>query len=263
MNSNIVKGKREYDDKNFKKAVEYFDRVSSDDGDYLGAALYKINALMELKEYSGCLKFINSLIEESPYDELLWYEKVRCHIFLKQKIQAFDALKEFERLVDGDDKYFTLSIARFYELLGDSYSALIFCNKAIALDGNYEEAFYEKAQIATRLQDHDLMVECGEKLIEFADGDVVKLMLPFMLNLYADNYQRSYEIVAMMGELDEEHCELLKYSIYQNMLDDWGVEIRTDAPVEWHVDEALRLLFQFGNYGVDKGVYGGVSYMIL
>ena len=83
MNSNIINGKREYDEKNYGEALKYFDRVSSSDEDYSYMLIYKINSLMELEEYEKCLKLLNSLIEDMPYDRLLWYEKIRCHIFLK------------------------------------------------------------------------------------------------------------------------------------------------------------------------------------
>ena len=74
MNSNIVNGKREYDEKNYDAALKYFDRVSSSDEDYSYMLIYKINSLMELEEYEKCLKLLNSLIEDMPYDRLLWYE---------------------------------------------------------------------------------------------------------------------------------------------------------------------------------------------
>lgn len=263
MNSNIINGKREYDEKNYGEALKYFDRVSSSDEDYSYMLIYKINSLMELEEYEKCLKLLNSLIEDMPYDRLLWYEKIRCHIFLKQEKNAFRSLSEFERLIDEDDKYFTLSVAKFYDVLGDSESALKFCNRALEIDENYEEALQQKAQIACLNKNEDLMMECSEKLIELAKGDIIKLMLPFLLNLFSGNYIRAYEIIPMMDEIDDEHSELLKSAIYQHMVDDLKLEIRLTSPAEWHVDDALKLLFKYKYEGIEAGIFKGVGYFIV
>lgn len=263
MNVNIKNGKREYEIKNYEGALEYFDKVPQGDEDYSCMLVYKINSLMELKDYEACLKLLGEVIEDKPYEPLLWYEKIRCHIFLDQTDDAVNALKEFERLIDDDDKHFALSIAKFYDILGDSNSALKFCDRALEIDGDYEEALQEKAQIACGLHDHDLMMECSEKLIELAKGDLIKLMLPFLLTLFAGNYRRCYEIINIMEGSDDEHEELLKSAIYQHMLNDLDVEIRLTSPAEWHVDDALKLLFKYKYEGIEAGIFKGVGYFIV
>lgn len=262
MNSNIEKGKKEYDAENYGEALKYFNKVSEMDENYWIMVIYKINSLMMLEEYENCLKLLNSLIEQSPYDELFWYEKVRCHIYLNQKDKALKALMEFERLIDEDDKYFMLSISKFYDLLGDSKKALEFCQKAIDIDENYEDAYFQKAQIVTILEDYDSMVECGEKLIEFADGNMVKLIMPFLLNLFSKNYKRSYEVIQLMDDVEGDINLLLKTVIYNQMIEDLNIEIKTSAPCEWSVDDALNLLFKYENEGIKNGVCGGVNYLI-
>ena len=263
MNSNIEKGKKEYDSENYKEALKYFNKVSERDKNYSLMVVYKINSLMKLEEYEKCLKLLNSLIEKSPYDELYWYEKVRCHILLKQDDKALKALGEFERIVDNDDKYFMLSISKFYDFLGDSKKALEFCQKAIDLDGNYEEAYFQKAQLVSCLDDYDSMVECGEKLIEFADGNMLKLMMPFLLNLFSKNFKRCYEIIQLMDGADEEINLMLKTVIYNEMVEELGIEIRSSAPCEWDVDDALVLFFKYQNEGIKMGIHEGVNYLIV
>lgn len=263
MNLNIEKGKKEYDEKNYRGALIHFEKVSSDDENYAQVIIYKINSLMALKEYQKCLKFINSLIEEHPYEAVFWYEKIRCHIFLNQDEKALKALLEFERLIDSDDKYFVLSVAKFYDLLNDSQNALKYCNKAIELDEDYEEAFQVKSQIAGSIDDVEMVGECAEKLISLANGNIIKLMLPFLLHLLVGNFKRSYEIVPMMEGLDDEHQEMLKGAIYAQMSEDLDVEIRLSYPVPADVDEILDLMFKYKYGGVKSGTFKGVGYIIV
>ena len=263
MNMNIEKGKKEYDEKNYKRALDYFDKVSCDDENYAYLVIFKINALMELEEYEKCLKFLNSLIGDDPYEEVFWYEKIRCHIFLDQDENALNALHEFERLIDKDDKYFVLSVAKFYDLLDDSQNALKYCNKAIGLDGNYEEAFMLKSQIAGSLDDNDMIVECAEKLIQLAEGNMIKLMLPFLLHLFVGNFRRSYEIISMMNGVDGEHQEMLKGVIYKQMCEDLNVSIGFSFPVNADIDEILNLLFKYRYDGVKSGTFKDADYIVV
>ena len=99
MNSKINKGRLQFNDENYEKALNYFDEVDEDDEDYDYVLIFKISCLMELERYDKALFLIDSLLGEDSGDELLLYEKIRCHIALDEKIEALDTLKEFEKVI--------------------------------------------------------------------------------------------------------------------------------------------------------------------
>ena len=85
MNSKIKKGRVKFNDENYEEALKYFNEVSEDDEDYMYVLIFKITCLMELERYDKALFLIESLLREDPEDELLLYEKIRCHIALNEK----------------------------------------------------------------------------------------------------------------------------------------------------------------------------------
>ena len=119
-----------------------------------------------------------------------------------------------------------------------------------------------KSQIASRIDDDDMAVECAEKLISHAEGNMIRLLLPFMIHLFIGNFRRSYEIVSLMDGLDDEHQEMLKAAIYTHMSEDLDVDIRMSYPVQADVDEILDLLFKYKYGGIKSGTFKGALYVI-
>lgn len=183
MNSKINKGREQFNDENYEKALTYFDSISDDDEDYDYVLIFKITCLMELERYDKALFLIDSLLAEQSDSEFLCYEKVRCHIALCEKQEAFVALKKLERVIDNDNKQVIFDIARFYKSLNDFKNALIFCNRALAIDGNFEEALYEKSLIGIALENDEIVNNATDKLLSISGGVQSKIIPVFIKTL--------------------------------------------------------------------------------
>ena len=265
MNENIEQGKKEFDEKNYKDAMGHFKQVQKDDSEYEYAQVYIFLCLMKLRCYSDALNIINSLISKNPYNEMFWHEKTRCHIFLKENKKAESALAELERVVDGQDKDSVLNVARLYSLLDDYDKVIEYCDKALAIDGGFKAALYEKALAASSLKDDELVDSVSEDLIRVCDGDLFSLMPVFLLKLFSKKYEACLEIVegSEMDDVKKEFGEDLKIVIYNRMSDDLNAEIALTQDIDLDVDEALKLMFEFKNTGKDFGKIHGVHYFIL
>lgn len=265
MNENIEQGKKEFRQKNYKEALGYFKQVEKDDEDYEYAKIYRFFCLFELKCYRQALDVVNSLISTNPYSEILWHEKVRCHIFLKEKEKAHDALGELERVADGQNKKSLLNIARKYFLLNDYDKVTQYCDMALELDEKYMPALYEKALVASRVKDDEMIDEVSKDILNVSDDDLLSVMPVFLLKLFSKKYDDCLDIVenSEVDDKTEELAEALKCALYNYMSDDLNAVIALTQDVDLPVGEALKLMFEFKNTGKDYGEIHGVNYFIL
>lgn len=264
VNTNFKNGRNEFKQKNYKKALSYFNEIDNDDGDYEYSLVYKIGCLIELKRYDEALEIINPLIEKNPYDELLWLDKVACHVFLNEDEKAFGALHELERIIDAEDKLKLVFIAKFYNMLGDYENALSYCDKALAIDENLKEALHEKSLVAIHLDDHEMIDGVADRLLEFCDNDILSLTPIFLLRLFSKNYRGCLDLVENSNDDDvkEDTMSMFKAIIYKQICDDFNVQLMMDSDIDLSVDEALDIMFAFVDSGCDNGVVRDVGYMI-
>jgi tetratricopeptide (TPR) repeat protein len=264
MNSKITKGRVEFNDENYEKALEYFDEVSEDDEDYMYVLIFKISCLMELERYDKALFLIESLLKEDGEDELLLYEKIRCHIALNEKDEALDTLKVFERIISHDNKRMVLAVAKFYKMLGDYPNALKFCNMSLDLDGCFEEAIREKSFIAVELDDMDMVNSCADKLLEIFDNKGSGMISVFLLKLYAGKFDDCMDIANNLGgDFKEDTILMLKSVVYKVFSEHLGVDILLTSDVEIPIDEAIALLKDYDENGISMGVIHGVGFKIM
>ena len=265
LNINIKKGRSEFKQKNYKKALNYFEKIKEDDNDYEYAIIFKISCLIELKQYGDALKLINPLIEDNPYDELLWFDKVTCHIFLKEDEKALKALNEVERVVDSSDKRRLVYVAKFYNMLGVYDKALEYCDKSLAIDENFRDALHEKSHVAIRLDDVEMIDELANKLFEISDNDILSLTPVFLLKLFAKKYKESLIVIedCIDDENKEETLVLFKTIIYKQLCEDLNAQILLTEEIDLSIDQALKLMFEFKESGKQDGEIQGVSYFIV
>ena len=262
LNLEIEKAKKEFDEKNYEKALEILDGIEVENEYQKLVMMMKIVCLMALKRYEDSLSIIDSGIEEFPYDDFLWFRKVECHYFSGDEKKAFKSLGELERIVNKDDKQTLIILSKEFELVDDYKNALKYCDMALAIDENFIEAVRQKSMIACSIKDHDMMSDCADKLLELYDEDIYKVLLPLMLKMFSGRYKDCLEIIDSVDILDEEHEEMLKAGIYNQMCEDLEIEIKTSAPIEMTVDEVLDLLFKYHYDGVNHGEIKGALYMI-
>lgn len=265
MNEKIKKGRIEFDKKNFKKALGYFENVRRDDEDYDFAVLFMIPCLMNLKRYEDALKFLNYLIGRNPYSEALWADKASCHIILKQYEKAYDALGEIERIVDVEDKRMVLHVAKLYNWLRDDENALKYCDMALALDENYKKALHEKSLVAVRLKDYKMMNEIADRLMEVSDDDMLSLMPVLQLRLFSKNYRGCIDLIRSVksDESLDDTIEMMKGGLYNKMCENFCARILVLEQIELSCDEAIDLMLDFHESGKDYGKIRGVEYFIL
>ncbi len=264
MNSKITKGRNEFNDENYEKALKYFDEVREDDEDYMYVLMFKITCLMELERYDKALFLIESLLAEDPEDEFLIYEKIRCQIALKENDDALKTLKTFEKYVSSDNKRMVLAISKFYRILGDLDSALKYCNYALEIDWAFEDAINEKSLIAINLDDKDMINSCADNLLEVIGEGSVSMISIFLLKLYVGKFDDCLDIINRLDdEFDDEFRNSLKFVVYREFSENLGVEIRLNEEAEIPVEEAISLLKDYNEHGVNMGVIRGVAFKII
>lgn len=264
MNSKINKGRIQFNDENYEEALNYFNAVDESDEDYDYVLIFKITCLMELERFDKALFLIDSLLDEDPTDELMMYEKIRCHVALDEKSEALNALKKFERIFPKDNKRMILDVAIFYKTLGEFKKALTFCNMALSIDSDFEEAIYEKSLIGIALDNDDIINNCANKLLDLIDDDQSKIIPIFLLKIYSGRFKDCMGIIKNLeSQFDEETCEMLKAIVFNQLCENFGVNIHLTDDVELSVGEAIELLFNYHDDGVNYGVINGVGFVIM
>ncbi len=264
MDSKIDKGRIEFNDENYEKALAYFDSVSEDDEDYDYVLTFKITCLMELEKYDKALFLIDSLLAEEGDVELLLYEKIRCHIALNEKKEALDALKKLERIISKDNKNAILDVARFYKFVEEPKRALRLCNMALAIDEDFEDAIHEKAIIAIALGNDEIVDNCANKLLDLVDGDKFKILLIFSLKLYCGKFHDCINIIdGLENVFEDETSEMLKFVVFNQLCEKLDVTIYLTDDVDLSAGEAIGLLFEYEQNGIKNGTIDGAGFVIM
>lgn len=265
MNDKIKLAKEEINKKNYEKALTYLKEVDKDDKEYELAQAYTFPCFMELKNYREALISINYLIEKNPYSSFFWGEKARCHIFIDEKDKALKALEEVERLVDVNDKERILSVAHIYSLMREYDKVIEYCDKALAIDGSYKPALYEKMIAASGLKDDKLIDGVSDDILKASENDLLSIMPIFVAKLLSGKYEDCLDLVEYCknDELKGEFEETLKILIYKNLTEDLNAQVALSREFELSVDDAIKLMFDFKNDGIDQGTIHGIQYFIL
>ena len=191
MDSKIDKGRIEFNDENYEKALAYFDSVSEDDEDYDYVLTFKITCLM-----------------------------------VNEKKEALDALKKLERIISKDNKNAILDVARFYKFVEEPKRALRLCNMALAIDEDFEDAIHEKAIIAIALGNDEIVDNCANKLLDLVDGDKFKILLIFSLKLYCGKFHDCINIIdGLENVFEDETSEMLKFVVFNQLCEKLDVTI--------------------------------------
>ena len=263
LNLEIEKAKNEFDDKNYERALEILDSLEVEGEYHKLAVMIRIASLMALKRYDDSLSVIDSNIEKFPYSDFLWSRRVECHYFNGDEENAVKSLEELERIVNKDEKHALVFLAEEFELLDNHENALKYCDMALEIDEDFEDAVRQKAMIASSLKDRDMMSDCADRLLKLYDDDIYKVMIPFMLKLFSGRYKDCLDIVNGVNVLDDSQDEMFKGAIYKSMVEDLNIEIRTSAPIEMTVDEVLDLFFRYHYDGIKHGEINGARYLIV
>lgn len=264
MDSKINKGRIEFNDENYEKALTYFDAVEEDDEDYDYVLIFKISCLMELEKYDKALFLIDSLLAEDGDDELLMYEKIRCHIALDEKAEALDCLKKFERIVPKDNKNMILDVARFYKFLGEYKKALRFCNMALYEDEFFEDAIYEKALIAIALENEEIVDKCANRLLDVVEDDYYKILPIFLLKLYCAKFEDCVSIIDNLEDkFEDETCDMLRTVVFNQLCEKLDVNIHLTEDVDLSVGDAVGLLLDYEQTGIKYGIINDANFIIM
>ena len=262
LNLEIENAKQEFDKKNYEGALEILEGAEVDEDYRKLAIILKIASLMGLKRYDECISVIDSYIEEFPHDDFLWSRKVECHYFMGDEENAVKSLSELERITNKDDKYSLVFLAEEFILLNNYEMAIKYCDIALDIDGDFVDAHRQKAMAASAIKDHEMMNDCADRLLELYENEFSRAMIPLMLKLFSGRYRDCLDIINDVDDLDGVHSDMLKGIVYNAIVDDLNVEIRTSAPVELTIDEVLNLLFGYHYDGIGHGEIKGVLYLI-
>ena len=264
MKNEIKKGISEYRNKNYKKALRHFDKVSTETNEYAHVLVYKVSCLMALKRYREALKILNVLIKREPHEDVWQIEKTWCLVFLKEYDEAGVSLRKLEDIVDVKNKKNLLQVAKLYNVLGNDVKVMEYADKALEIDENYQDALLEKVTVLGRTHDRQEIDKVSDKLLEISDKKLLSIMPIFLLKLFSDDYQGAFDLLNKCedDEIDEGHIELLKSSIYNRMVENLNVSIYTSREIELTVEEVLDLMLDYHKSGTDSGQIHGVQYSI-
>ena len=265
VNNEIIKGKQEFKNGNYEKALGHFENVGEDNEFYGYAQLFCANCLMELKRYDDALKIVNVLILQNPYNKLAWFNKVLCYIFSDDEKNALNIMDDVISVVDMGDKYDLVFLAKLYKLLHCYDDALRYCNMALEIDGEFREALYEKSFIAMRNDDSKALDEISEKFLGLSDSDLFSLMPAFLLKLFSKDYAACVDLIEKsdLNEFDEEHVGMLKGIVYNQICREYSVALLVVNEENLSIDDALGALIDFVEMGKTDGEIAGVQYFIL
>lgn len=264
MDSKINKGRMEFNDENYETALKYFDEVSEDDEDYMYVLIFKITCLMELERYDKALFIIESILREDPEDEILLYEKIRCHIALGEDNEALRTLNVFENVISSDDKQMLLAVSKFYNQLDRFDDALRFCDMALGIDGYFEEAIREKSFIAAEIDNAEMIDWCAERLGEIYASNDRSMVFVFLLKLYVGKFDDCLDIVGNLeGNLKDDTILMLKSIVYKVFSEQLGVNIRLSGDADIPLERAISLLKDYRENGIDCGNVCGVEFRIM
>ncbi|MBQ9159859.1 MAG: hypothetical protein IJ122_00875 [Methanobrevibacter sp.] len=265
MNLKIKEVEKEIDEKNFEKALGILDEIKAKDDGYELSLLFKVTCLFNLKRYGECLEIIGALLKNNPNEELLLADKVMCHYFLDDEKQALKSLRKLESVVNKNDAHSLCVVSQLCNLVNDPKKAINYADLSLEIDENFESALIEKAQAASQLKDHGMMIDCANKLISLKGDDEspLSLTLPFVLKLFAGDYRGCLDVVNSFDELDGEIEEMMKVAIYKEMYENLNIEIYISAKVESGIDDALRMLFDYLYEGIEGGPIGDAYYVII
>ena len=264
MNSRIDKGRIEFNDENYEKALTYFDAVSEDDEDYDYVLIFKITCLMELEKYDKALFLIDSLLAEDGEDELLLYEKIRCHIAMDEKADALITLRKFERIMPKDNKNMILDVTRFYKFLGEYKKALRLCNMALYIDEDFEEAIYEKALIGIALNNENIIDNSANRLLDIVEDDRYRILPIFLLKMYCGKYDDCINIIDdLEDQFQDETCDMLRTVVFNQLCEKLDVNIHLTEDIDLSVSEAIGILLDYEQTGIKYGIVNDVNFIIM
>lgn len=263
LNFKFKECKTEFDGGNFEEALDILCEIENDDEDYKFALMLKYNCLMGLGCYGDALTIINMFIHGNPYMSLFWFDKVKCHYFLKDLINASGALYHVERIIDLNDVAEIIDFVKLCNMIGEHEIALKYCNIVLDADENQIDALLEKSLISNSIDDKNMMNECGDKLFELSGDNLSLLMVSFALKLFSGMYRDSFNIILNINCMDSEMGLILKKIIYNQMLCDLNIQIVMERNAELTTDEIILLLFDYRYHGVESGEVKNVRYMIV
>ena len=265
MNDEIRKGKEDFENGNYEDALVHFENVGADDINYDYAQLFKSNCLMELKRYGEALETVDSILEANPKNKLAWFCKVLCHIFSHDEKNALKSMNQLIHVVDMDDKYDLVFLAKAYKLLECYDEALKYCDMALDIDENFSDALHEKAFIGMKMDDTEILNQVSEKLLSVSDGGVLSLMPVFLIKLFSKEYSFCLDLIknGSFNEFHEKNIEMFKGIIYKQICEDYSVNLLVLNGDDLSIDEALEALIGFVENGKSEGQIGEAHYFIL
>ena len=260
-----MKANNEYENKNYLKAIEYLDKIGCEDEFYDFSQIIKSSCLMNLERFDDALKIIDGLLVKEEFSALLWMNKVRCHVFLDESDQAIKALTNLEDIIDKTDKSLLVQVARLNFLVDDYDKALKYCNDALEIDSKFKEALYEKAIVVMAIGDDEQITEVSNRMLELEDEGGLKYFPVFLMNLFSKNYRYCLDLVEGIDSdvLDDEHIEMFKAIIYNEICEENCVNLLVVNGEELPIDDVLGIMLDFVEKGKDSGEIDGVHYFVI
>jgi len=152
-----------YDQKDFKRAIKYYDRVINDPN-YIDACADKVASLGELGDFRMAILCFDKVLRDRPKDSGMWYNKGAALQHLgrhKGAVECFDKSLEFEPRDSNvlTRKGISLQALQKYKQAKKSY------DKALSIDPIYSDAWNNKGTLLDRLNKDRAALRCYNKAL--------------------------------------------------------------------------------------------------
>ena len=174
----------------YDSALKCYDKALNINNHLQNTLLSKALIYKELKKYPLMLDCYDKLIEFSDSPSFIWKRKFDyyCMIkdFEKARYSLDKAIESDEYLECYLDEYLEDEADMYYNM-GEYTQALIYYDKAISINEENDNAWFQKALIYDKLEKYDLMISCYEKVLKINPEDDAAW---FNIGLYHENNGR-------------------------------------------------------------------------
>ena len=105
---------------------------------------------------------------------------------------------------------------------------------------------------------------CADRLCEIISNRGMGMAFVFLLKLYVSRFDDCLLIIDYMGdEFNDDTLERFKSIVFKELCETLDVNLHVVGEAEISVDEAIRLLMDYDETGVDSGRINGVAFKIM
>ena len=114
------------------------------------------------------------------------------------------------------------------------------------------------------MNDYEIINSSADKLSQIIGGHGMGMISVFLLKLYVSRFDDCISIIEDLGsDFKDESIQLLKSIVYKELCENLDVDLHISDGAEISIDDAIGLLKDYDENGVDKGIINGAKFKIM